>query len=130
MNSRCACVVVAIAIFFAVGCLFGTATFAQEPPSGTLPTAAEAAHRKPEQIRSVDIPKVSRAPKFEDFINGVPREAEAVITDFRQIDPGDGDPVSQPTTAYLSYDDKNIYAAFICKDDPTKIRAQIARRDS
>jgi hypothetical protein len=38
--------------------------------------------------------------------------------------------VSQPTTAYLSYDDKNIYAAFICKDDPTKIRAQIARRDS
>ena len=83
-----------------------------------------------EQIRVADIPKVSRPPKFEDFINGTPREAELVITDFRQIDPGDGDPVSQPTTAYLSYDDKNIYAAFIAKDDPSKIRATVARRDS
>ena len=82
------------------------------------------------QVRIADIPKVSRPPKFEDFISGTPREAEFVITDFRQIDPGDGDPVSQPTTAYLSYDDKNIYAAFYCKDDPTKIRAQIGRRDS
>ena len=83
-----------------------------------------------EQIRIVDIPKVSRPPKFEDFINGTPREAELVINDFRQVDPGDGDPASQPTTAYLSYDDKNLYAAFICKDDPSKIRATISRRDS
>ena len=83
-----------------------------------------------EQIRIVNIPKVSRPPKFEDFINGSPREDELVITDFRQLDPGDGDPVSQPTAAYLSYDDKNLYVAFICKeDDPSKIRATIARRD-
>ncbi|MDR0310601.1 MAG: carbohydrate binding family 9 domain-containing protein, partial [Acidobacteriota bacterium] len=82
------------------------------------------------QIRSVNIPKVSRPPKFEDFITGAPREAELVITDFRQVDPGDGDPVSQPTTAYLSYDEKNLYAAFVAKDDPSKIRATISRRDS
>jgi hypothetical protein len=82
-----------------------------------------------EQIRDVEIPKVSRPPKFEDFINGTPREAELVITDLRQIDPNDGAPVSQPTTAYLSYDDENIYAAFIAKDDPSKIRATITRRD-
>jgi len=83
-----------------------------------------------EQIKTVNIPKVSRPPKFEDFITGAPREAELVISDFRQVDPGDGDPASQPTTAYLSYDDKNLYAAFICKDDPSKIRATIGRRDS
>ena len=51
-----------------------------------------------EQIRTVDIPKVSHPPRFEDFINGTPREAELVITDFRQIEPGDGEPLSQPTT--------------------------------
>ncbi|MBZ5513814.1 MAG: carbohydrate binding family 9 domain-containing protein [Acidobacteriia bacterium] len=75
------------------------------------------------------IPHVSRAPKLEDFLSGRPREAETVVTDFRQFDPGDGDPVSQPTTAYLSYDDKNLYVIFICRDDPTKIRARRARRD-
>jgi len=83
-----------------------------------------------EQVRTVDIPKVSRPPKFEDFITGAPREAEAVITDFRQVSPSDGDPGTRPTTAYLSYDDKNLYVAFICKDDPSKIRATITRRDT
>ncbi|MDR1726781.1 MAG: carbohydrate binding family 9 domain-containing protein [Acidobacteriota bacterium] len=100
------------------------------PQAARAQTGAEKAHQMLAQIRSVEIPRVSRAPKFEDFIDGTPREAELTITDFRQIDPGDGDPVSQPTTAYLSYDDKNIYAAFVCKDDPSKIRASIARRDS
>ena len=90
---------------------------------------ARAQEQVQEQIRTVDIPKVSRPPRFEDFINGTPREAELVITDFRQIEPGDGEPLSQPTTAYLSYDDKNLYAAFVSKDDPSKIRATIGRRD-
>lgn len=76
------------------------------------------------------IPKVSRPPKMEDFLNGTPREAELKINDFRQFDPSDGEPVSQPTTAYLSYDDRNLYVAFVCIDDPGKIRAQIGRRDN
>jgi hypothetical protein len=29
---------------------------------------------------------------------------------------------------YLSYDSKNLYVGWICKDDPAKIRARIARR--
>ncbi len=74
------------------------------------------------------IPRVTRAPKLADFLNGTPREAEAVVTDFIQMDPVDGAPVSQKTTAYLSYDDKNLYVGWICKDDPSKIRARIARR--
>jgi hypothetical protein len=49
---------------------------------------------EPEQVRSIRIPRVTRAPKLDDFLNNTPREAEAKITDFRQIDPGDGDPVS------------------------------------
>jgi hypothetical protein len=89
-----------------------------------------AASAQQDQIRSARIPKVIRAPKLEDFLNNTPREAELKITDFRQFDPGDGDTVSQPTTAYLSYDDKNLYVAFVCKDDPSKIRAQITRRDA
>jgi hypothetical protein len=74
------------------------------------------------------IPRVSRPPRLADFLNGTPREAEATIKVFRQMDPHDGDPVSQPTEAYLSYDSKNLYVGWICKDDPAKIRARVAPR--
>ncbi len=77
---------------------------------------------------TLTIPRVSRAPKLADFVNAAPREAELEVTDFRQLDPHDGDPVSQPTTAFLSYDDKNLYVAFIAKDDPNLIRARVAKR--
>ena len=81
------------------------------------------------QMRTLRVPRVSRPPALDDFLNGVPREAELTVTDFRQYRPGDGNPVSQPTTAFLSYDDKNFYAAFICKDDPKLIRARLAKHD-
>jgi hypothetical protein len=79
---------------------------------------------------TIRIPRVTRAPTLEDFLNGVPREAEAVVTQFIQFDPKDGDPVSQPTAAYLSYDDRNLYVGWICKDDPSQIRAHMVKRDN
>jgi hypothetical protein len=63
-----------------------------------------------------------------DFVNGAAREAELAIADFRQMDPTNGAPVSQPTTAYLSFDARNLYVGWICKDDPAKVRARIAKR--
>jgi hypothetical protein len=74
------------------------------------------------------IPRVTRPPKLSDFITNTPREAEAVVTVFKQFDPHDGEPISQPTAAYLSYDSKNLYVGWICKDDPSKIRARVAPR--
>ena len=74
------------------------------------------------------IPRVHRAPKLSDFLNGTPREAETVVTTFWQFDPHDGEPISQPTTAYLSYDSENLYVGWICKDDPAKIHARVAPR--
>src|SRR5439155_1534703 len=53
----------------------------------------------------------------------------ARVTEFRQREPGDGTPVSQETTAYVSYDDENLYVVFVCRDDPAKVRASIARRE-
>jgi Domain of unknown function (DUF5916)/Carbohydrate family 9 binding domain-like len=91
--------------------------------AAVLPVASSAVELSP-----VRIPRVSRAPKLEDFASGTPREAEAVVDIFRQFDPHDGEPVSQPTTAYLSYDDKNLYVGWICKDEPAKIHARVAPR--
>lgn len=82
------------------------------------------------QISPVKVPRVTRPPKLSDFLEeGRPREAELVISDFHQYKPRDGEPVSQPTTAYLSYDDRNLYVVFICKDDPALIRARVAKRE-
>jgi len=75
------------------------------------------------------IPRVSRPPKLDDFLNGTPREAELVLSDLRQYGPVAGAPVSAQTTVYLSYDEQNLYAGFICKDDPALIRAHLAKRD-
>jgi hypothetical protein len=81
-----------------------------------------------DETPTLKIPRVSRAPKLADFLNGSAREAELTVTDFRQMDPSDGAPVSQPTTAFLSYDDKHLYVAFVAKDDPKLIRARVAKR--
>ncbi len=83
---------------------------------------------QPDEAPTLTIPRVSRAPKLEDFLSGTPREAELTVTDFRQMDPGDGAPVSQPTIALLSYDSEKLYVAFIAKDDPALIRARVAKR--
>ena len=88
-----------------------------------IPQVCAAVERAP-----LKIPRVSRAPKLSDFLNDTPREAEVVVTVFKQFDPHDGEPVSQPTAAYLSYDSKNLYVGWICQDDPTKIRARVAPR--
>ncbi|HYT72856.1 MAG TPA: DUF5916 domain-containing protein [Gemmatimonadales bacterium] len=84
---------------------------------------------------TLTIPRVDRPPALADFLAGSPGAAGAAgaglrVTEFRQREPGDGTPVSQATTAYLSYDDANLYVVFVCSDDPAKVRANIARRES
>src|SRR5215470_16606053 len=75
------------------------------------------------------IPRISRPPKLEEFLEDGQRPDLLKVTDLRQRDPGDGDPVSQPTAVYLGYDEKNFYAVFVCKDDPDKIRAHMSKRE-
>ena len=75
------------------------------------------------------IPRVHRAPKLEDFLENHPREAELTVTDFRQFTPGDGIPATETTTAYLSYDDKNLYVAFLCRDESGEVRAHLSKRE-
>jgi len=75
------------------------------------------------------IPRVHRAPKLEDFLENHPRQAELAVTDFRQNSPGDGIPATESTTAYLSYDDKNLYAVFVCREEPGEVRAHLSKRE-
>jgi hypothetical protein len=96
------------------------AAFAQTNANPPLPGAT---------IPLSKIPRVTHAPRIEDFLEGRAREAEFTVTDFRQHIPGDGDPASESTTAYLSYDQKNLYVVFDCKDASGNVRAHLSKRE-
>lgn len=109
-------------VALAAPCATAQRAVAQESPAKSPDVTAQSS---PPSLR---IPRVSRAPKIDDFLDGgTPLGVR--VTGFRQNEPGDGILVTQETTAYLSYDDKNLYVAFICKDDPAQVRARMAKRE-
>lgn len=80
------------------------------------------------------ITRVAQAPRLEDFVSGDPNlhgpgDSVLTVTRFRQYEPGDGAPASEPTSAYLSYDDKHLYVVFVCRGDPARIRAGLSKRE-
>src|SRR5437773_10403375 len=81
------------------------------------------------QIKDVQVPKISRPPTLEEFINGGVRSDMKRIDDFRQRQPGDGVPVSQKTTAWIGYDDRSFYAVFVCQAPAGQLRARLSRRE-
>ncbi len=82
---------------------------------------------------ALTIPRLQRAPALEDFLSMQPQGEiagqMARVTGFTQRNPHDGEAVSQPTDAYLGYDQKNLYVVFVCFDDPGKVRARMSRRE-
>ena len=82
---------------------------------------------------ALTIPRLSRAPSLDDFLTMRPQgeaaQQMAKVSGFTQRNPHDGEPVSEPTEAYLGYDQKNLYAVFVCFDDPKQVRARLSRRE-
>src|SRR5689334_2111126 len=88
----------------------------------------------PPNFGQITIPRITRAPNLDEFLEMKPSPAWqdklARVDQFIQRTPSDGEPVSQRTLAYLGYDDKNLYAIFICFDnEPQKVRARLSRRE-
>jgi hypothetical protein len=86
------------------------------------------------EFGTVHIPRVASPPRLEDFLTMEPtpawKDKLAMVEGLRQRVPTDGAPISQRTEVYLGYDDKNLYAIFVCFDsEPRKIRARLSRRE-
>jgi hypothetical protein len=101
-------------------------TWAGSPPQN--------AHRQAvSSVSTLSIPRLARAPVLEQFLSMQPAGEIASqmvkVTGFVQRNPHDGQPASQRTEAYLGYDAKNLYAVFVCFDDPAKVRARMSRRE-
>ena len=82
---------------------------------------------------ALTIPRLQRAPTLEDFPSMQPQGEVALqmakVSGFTQRNPHDGETVSEPTEAYLGYDQKNLYVVFVCFDDPREVRARMSRRE-
>lgn len=99
-----------------------------------LACAATSALGEASDFGSIRIPRVSAVPRIEDFLEMGPdatwKGKLAEAEQFRQRMPSDGALVSERTEVYLGYDDKNLYAIFICFDqEPDRLRARLSRRE-
>ena len=79
----------------------------------------------------ITIPRTERPWTLEDLLDGASiSKRAAVVKDFVQWAPQEGQPGTQQTTAYLAYDQKHLYVGFVCLDqEPEKIRAYVTQRD-
>ena len=106
---------------------------AQEQSQTTTETAPAVLSVDTNQGSTLTIPRLPHGPALEDFVDMRPEgpvaPGMAKITQFVQREPHDGQPASQPTEAYLGYDNKNLYVVFVCHDDPSKVRAHETRRE-
>ena len=113
-------------------CLIIVTAAAVVLPTGTV-MCAQDTQVAPPGPPALTIPRLQKAPSLEDFLGMQPRGEAALlmakVTGFTQRDPHDGEDVSEPTDAYLGYDQKNLYVVFVCFDDPRQVRARMSRRE-
>lgn len=105
------------------------------PDSPSVSTTAAAASKSrvevpPEKAAPLRIPRLDKPPVIDGKLNEDVWKQAVVLKDFYQINPGDNTTPSAPTEVLLGYDSRFLYFAVHALDDPTKVRASIARRDN
>jgi hypothetical protein len=84
----------------------------------------------PEKAAPVRIPKFGKAPTIDGKLDDEIWKSAAVLKDFYQTSPGDNIAPTAPTEVFIGYDARHLYVAFKAYDDPSKVRATVARRDN
>ena len=83
----------------------------------------------PEKANPVNVPKFDVSPVIDGKLDDEIWKKAAQFKNFLQSEPGDKIPPSRETIAYMGYDSKHLYIAFMCFDEPGKIRSTVAKRD-
>src|SRR5689334_152744 len=73
------------------------------------------------QLKNIRVPRITRKPRIEEFLDGHSRSDMLRIDDFRQRNPGDGVPLSLKTSAWIGWDEKNFYVVFVCSSPPGEV---------
>ncbi|MBU2572468.1 MAG: carbohydrate binding family 9 domain-containing protein [Elusimicrobia bacterium] len=81
-------------------------------------------------LPGLEIPYLDTPPVIDGIIDEPVWEKAKKTTDFTQLQPKEGEPMTEETVAYIGYDSRDLYVAFHAKDsEPQKIRAHLAPRD-
>lgn len=73
--------------------------------------------------------KTSTPPVLDGRLDEPVWAQAASVTDFETFIPEYGKRQAEKTTAYMAYDDQNLYFAFRCLDRPDLIKGALSRRD-
>jgi hypothetical protein len=98
----------------------------------SLNRCAVAADPTAEELGSAPaIPRLDRIPTLDEFAAGATPDGALVLRDFIQREPGDGVPVTQPTTVWLAHDGETLFVLFDCRDhEPERVRGRLSRREA
>ena len=104
------------------------------PPKNHQPPEANGYITATQQT-GVTVPLIDQALRLADFPNMAPRAdlraRLAVVSDFIQNTPADGQPATEKTEVWMAYTRFALYFVFICHDShPNLIRGHLARREN
>jgi len=80
-------------------------------------------------LPSLEIGKALGEIKIDGKLDDAAWRQAGVADDFVERYPGKNLRPDVRTQAFITYDDQNLYVAFNCSDDPSKIRATMCQRD-
>ncbi|MDT7602714.1 MAG: hypothetical protein QOF61_711, partial [Acidobacteriota bacterium] len=98
-------------------------------PAKTIRTTTGTITLPAEKSQPIRIPRLDKLPVIDGKLDDEVWKHAAVFKDFYQVQPGDNVAPSKPSEAYIAYDSKYLYLAFKAYDDPSQVRARIAKRD-
>jgi hypothetical protein len=108
-----------------------TAPTATHTPSAAKPNAGKTlAALPPEKAQPVVVSLFAKPPVIDGKLDDEVWKSAAVFKDFYQWRPSDSSLASARTEVLAGYDSRFIYFAFHAYDDPAKVRATVAKRDS
>lgn len=84
----------------------------------------------PEKTNPVRIARFTSKPVIDGRLDEDIWKQASVFKDFYQINPGDNTTPTNPTEAFLGYDEKFLYFGVRAFEDPAKLRATLAKRDA
>jgi len=105
-------------------------------PTADITEAAKAVspHREgtlpPEKALPIRLSHFEEPPVIDGRLDEADWQRAAILKDFYQTQPGDNITASQPTELLIGYDARFLYVAFRAHDEPGKVRATVAKRDS
>ncbi|UCE24653.1 MAG: hypothetical protein JSU74_00960, partial [Candidatus Zixiibacteriota bacterium] len=84
---------------------------------------------RPQFEPQVEIPKIPDGIRVDGQLDDPAWRRAAEITNFAETTPGDQVKPAVKTTAWIAYDDNNLYVSCVCYDNPEEIRATYCDRD-